>query len=400
MGVEVKSRLSCATAQKENDRVFTLGFDESKYQVIEAESEKLRQYVNCRAECVQLLHHALVFDLEYVLLLIGNDHNITSGTWVRFSNELKFCYGELLKDIYEETLQWAYEGNKMKMPDDIIKKCITKRKRTLVDYETFERNYYCWKELMMSKSSPLPLPSCKRIIPAQHSMWNLNKGGSDTMTKLMWKCKHEPPIINPQTKAIRQMFSLMMTCIHRCIQVYSSKHPDNYKSLQAYRKAANERISFTATMFHLHRKFLNLARCSHPRGLRSLATPTTSGSPDDVSPSSASKLQPAEFDFPTTEEKFPAVALGGTPQKIPKRRYSDDEKVSSHAKRQHECTGPYLIPLDSTDNHYSTRHKCFVCDRKSNWRCYGCRHVFYYSVPARATDQSPNIFHYLESCSN
>ena len=41
MGVEVKSRLSCATAQKENDRVFTLGFDESKYQVIEAESEKL-----------------------------------------------------------------------------------------------------------------------------------------------------------------------------------------------------------------------------------------------------------------------------------------------------------------------------------------------------------------------
>ena len=129
-------------------------------------------------------------------------------------------------------------------------------------------------------------------------------------------------------------------------------------------------------MFHLHQKFLNLARCSHPRGLRSLATPTTSGSPDRASPSSASKLQPAEFDFPTTEEKFPAVALGGTPVKRPKKRYSEDEKVSSHAKRHHECTGPCLIPLDSTANRYSTKHKCFVCDRKTKWRCYGCRHFF------------------------
>ena len=235
----------------------------------------------------------------------------------------------------------------------------------------------------MSKSSPLPLPLCKRIIPAQHSMWNLNKGGSDTMTKLMWKCKHEPPIINPQTKAIRQMFSLIMTCIHRCILVYSSKHPDNYKFLQAYRKAANERISFTATMFHLHQKFLNLARCSHPRGLRSLVTPTFTGHPDRASPSSACKLQPAEFDFPTTEVKFPAVALGGTPIKRPKKRYLEDEKVSSHAKLQHECNNPCLIPLDSTANRYSTKHKCFVCSRKSNWRCYGCRHFLLFSAGTR-----------------
>jgi len=136
-------------------------------------------------------------------------------------NELKFCYSELLKDIYEETLQWAYEGDKMKMPGDIIKKCIAKRKKILVDYESFEHNYYFWKELMMSKYSP-----------------------------------------------------------------------------------------------------------------------------------------------------------------------------------QHECTGPCLIPLDSTANRYSTKHKCFVCSRKSNWRCYGCRHFFCYSVPAQENDQSPNIFHYLESCSN
>ena len=133
-------------------------------------------------------------------------------------------------------------------------------------------------------------------------------------------------------------------------------------------------------MFHLHRKFLNLARCSHPRGLRSLATPTTSGSPDDVSPSSASKLQPAEFDFPTTEVKFPAAALGGTPVKTPKKRYSEDEKVSSHAKRQHECTGPCLIPVDSTANRYNVKHKCFVCDRKTKWRCYGCRHFLLFSA--------------------
>ena len=108
-----------------------------------------------------------------------NDTHSKDGTWVKFSNESKFCYGEVLKEIYDETLQWAYEGDNMKMPGDIIKKCIAKRKKVLVDYESFEHNYYLWKELMMSKSSPLPLPPCKRIIPPQHSMWNLNKGGSD-----------------------------------------------------------------------------------------------------------------------------------------------------------------------------------------------------------------------------
>ena len=74
--------------------------DKNKYQVIEAESEKLRQYVDSRAECILLLNQGLAFDLEYVLLLVGNDHNITSGTWVRFSNELKFCYDKLLQEIY------------------------------------------------------------------------------------------------------------------------------------------------------------------------------------------------------------------------------------------------------------------------------------------------------------
>ena len=85
---------------------------------------------------------------------------------------------------------------------------------------------------------------------------------------------------------------------------------------------------------------------------------------------------PLNLIFQPLKKSFQLGALGGAPVKRPKKRYSEDEKVSSHAKRQHECTGPCLIPLDSTANRYSTKHKCFVCDRKTKWWCYGCRQFF------------------------
>ena len=61
---------------------------------------------------------------------LGQTHKTENDTqtWVRFSDELKFCYDELLQEIYEEILQWAYEGDKMEMPRDIMRKCIMKRK--------------------------------------------------------------------------------------------------------------------------------------------------------------------------------------------------------------------------------------------------------------------------------
>jgi len=36
---------------------------------------------------------------------------------------------------------WACEGDQMKIPRDIIKNCITKREKVLVDYESFEHNF-------------------------------------------------------------------------------------------------------------------------------------------------------------------------------------------------------------------------------------------------------------------
>ena len=76
-------------------------------------------------------HYELVHVIQTTKL------TIKEGTWVRFSNESKFYYSKLLKEMYEKILQWAYEGDKMKMPGDIIKKCISNRKRFLLTMKAF-----------------------------------------------------------------------------------------------------------------------------------------------------------------------------------------------------------------------------------------------------------------------
>ena len=60
----------------------------------------------CSNHC---LHHAYVYGFNKVLLLVGNNNTeILYGLFVTISNDLIDAYGNVLKDIYRNMLEWIH----------------------------------------------------------------------------------------------------------------------------------------------------------------------------------------------------------------------------------------------------------------------------------------------------
>ena len=55
---------------------------------------------------IQILHHAFVYDLSLVLLLIGDSKGmILRGIYVEFDDEIKAAYNIFLTRCYDESLK-------------------------------------------------------------------------------------------------------------------------------------------------------------------------------------------------------------------------------------------------------------------------------------------------------
>ena len=147
---------------------------------------------------MQILHHAYVFDFQYVLLLVGDATGIIlSGTWVEFNDELKKEYGLFLRLVYEKSLRWAYRPDIVTLPEEKIKIALKQVGRGGgVDYESFLGHFALWKYITTKIQGPLP--HVERIIPFLFAKWNCLKGGSDTITKLIWFAIKALPVKSPQ----------------------------------------------------------------------------------------------------------------------------------------------------------------------------------------------------------
>jgi hypothetical protein len=85
--------------------------------------EAFSYFVTVRKEALQLLHHAFCYDFEHVLFLVSDTHaNIICGVWVHFSDELKQHWGNVLIDMHNLGLAYAYKqgGTNFESEDDIL----------------------------------------------------------------------------------------------------------------------------------------------------------------------------------------------------------------------------------------------------------------------------------------
>ena len=214
--------------------------------------------VNDFGERFQVLQHAFVYDFPAVVLAISdNQSELIRSLVIDYTSELKESFGEVLKDLKETSLDWAYpvltqRQQVVTIPDEIF--AIADSIPTINGHETLQGTANLW--LAMCKL-PKPFPSFLRLIPAIYAFWNAVKGGSDTLTKLMDDCILRVPKchLNPETAAITRMIMLILTLCHCLFQVISTNSHLNYPSLHHYRAAASAWTTFHVSLLQCNQIF-------------------------------------------------------------------------------------------------------------------------------------------------
>ena len=126
VGIEIKARLSPKTLGEEEKHFYEIkryfesqggsnshrfaSAKEKKYFKCAADSDDFARIVRSSHELIQLLHHAYIFNLNYVLLLIGDTQGqVVFGVLVKVDMDVREAYGTVLLDIREEYLGLFYD---------------------------------------------------------------------------------------------------------------------------------------------------------------------------------------------------------------------------------------------------------------------------------------------------
>lgn len=223
-----------------------------KYWIVNAMSNDFPFFVKDRKEAVQCLHHAYVYDVAYVLLLIGNNSgNVIAGIWIRYDANLISAWGNVLRFMHSRCLTFLYDepNNPIQCNRDFLNpvlQCVNANKAPL-DYESFVHWTELWRSVRLTW--PSPLPPVKQVLPFLLALWNASKGGSDTISKLIWLCDYDPPNQHIQAHAIARLLLLTFTQIHRMNHLATAKTDLMFHStLLSFRQAANKRSSFHQTL--------------------------------------------------------------------------------------------------------------------------------------------------------
>jgi hypothetical protein len=104
-----------------------------------------------------------------------------------------------------------------------------------------------------------PHPTTERIIPFVVSQWNAIKGGSDTITELLWLNMYDPPCNSPQSHTIARMFLLTNVTVYHLHHFFTSKPnlDEGYPSLKHFRWAASKKSSFHETLLQIAKAIKN-----------------------------------------------------------------------------------------------------------------------------------------------
>ena len=216
----------------------------------------------------------------------------------------------------------------------------------------------------------LPIPQLERIIPFTVSQWNTIKGGSDTITKLLWLNMYDPPCKSPSSHAIARMFLLGNVLVHRLHHFFTSKSDlaKAYPSLKHFRNAASHRSTFHETLLQIvhgikQRTISRTIRDMSP----SLSAPTTEG------------ILTRRKDTRTMAVAWGTLSAGVTPQRRVKKFYNKNPTNISEEivhSRMKACTGVpvYRVDLKTKGNRgIGSRGRCAECNMQTNTFCIVCK---------------------------
>ena len=375
-GFEAKGRLTAATAaQEQRNRQSHLD------RHVRINNGEVHAQVKAIGERFQVLQHAFVYDFPVVVLSMSDlQAQPIRSIIIDFSTELKEDFGEVLKDLFELSLQWAYPTLTQRpqvviVPEHIL--AIADTIKTINGRETLQGTANLW--LAMCKLQK-PFPSFNRMIPAIYAFWNAVKGGSDTTTKLMDDCVLRVPKshLNAESAACNRVIMITFVLCHRLFQIFSADPELNYPSLHNYRAAASARTTFHQSLLQCYQIFRSELQTSDddPESGATMQRPETNAQNRRTQPS----RQRVDGVVPE-QTTFGATLPMNTPKKIGsmlRRGHAPDEIQ----KMVHECTG---IPLKA---HPHKERRCTHCEKgRTAWYCAGCKRWF--CMQRRNTSNNP-----------
>ena len=360
-GFEAKGRVTIRTATTEEEHNHDFRATNPHLRI---EDSEVFQCVAKPAERFQVLQHAYVYNFKTVVLAICDSQSeLICSYIIDFTDELKEAFGNVLLDLKELVLEWAYpehlslRNDVLSIPAEIAN--VAKSIPAINGFDTLQGTINLWHTL---RKESMPFPSLKRIIPSICAYWNSVKGGSDTTTKLMDDCilQLPRPYCNTETVAITRLIQMMLVTNHRLFQCTTNKYNlDNYPSLAHWRDAATHRFTYHKSLVFVSASFvkeLEVLTDMNPAAFAHIPRPGLT-EPDKEA---VDGIVPVQIRYaPTLSRK--------TPMKINKhiKDGSGDTEVLTMAFR---CVG---IPAQMYDK--GADHKCGICKSNTSWYCAGCK---------------------------
>ena len=184
-GLEIKTPSSKKIVQETVKKVLDLY---GPYSQCEFGSSAFKQLVYKPEYRTQVLHHACVANLKYVLFVVAGTTKVQYAVLIRFPESKLAIMRGILAGIYQRSLKWAYTPATVN-PLSIIppfREEVISSKSYPVTTDCIVFSWIIWKHLMrMVVNTQLPLPKAHKIIPEIVARWNRSKGRVDEMTRYL-----------------------------------------------------------------------------------------------------------------------------------------------------------------------------------------------------------------------
>ena len=118
----------------------------------------------------QVLHHALVANLQYVLFVAAGTTKVHYAVLIRFPEQKLTCMRGILSGVYQRSLKWAYTstwtGNDPGSIMPPFRADVISSKSYPITKESIFFVWLIWRNLLQAvQQTQLPLPKAHKIIP-------------------------------------------------------------------------------------------------------------------------------------------------------------------------------------------------------------------------------------------
>ena len=289
-------------------------------------------------------------------------------------SQLRNAYGNILDDIYINTMLWMYDKESPSWPEEDLKEvldCI-KTNGAEVDPRSFEMELALWQDI--NDNMDFPLPRLRHIIPLVFAHWNSLKGGSDATTNLIWHCQYSVPNDENQSVAVARMLSVSAVHVHRLLQIATAREDTKkYGSLKRFRDAATSRVSFKKTQFMIINHITALFTANE-----AISTPPPAAPRRDPGRAMRSQTGIERIDIPffrtnKTPKRNVAAKLVQMEEKLLSGRLDLSSKLV--VERSKQCAGMavWCIGSDGTPNGKGSRGSCAYCGHPTHNFCLLCK---------------------------